>query len=125
MEKILESLTSTDEKKNKDLLPEAKRYKELVLDAAQKYGKQEFQFMNAKMKISETGVSYDYSQCGDTELAEWEVQATELKAKIDARKKMLQTISDKGMTIVTEQGEGITVYPPAKKSTTSVICSLK
>lgn len=120
IEKIIEEMTST-----KDGNEIAKRYKQLVLDAAEKYGQKEFTFSNSKIKIGEVGSKYDYSKCGDTELAEWNQQAAELKVKIDARQKMLQTVPEKGMTIVTEAGEGITVYRPAKSSTTAVIVTLK
>jgi hypothetical protein len=126
IEKIIEGLTSTDEKKNKDNLPFAKKYKSLVLEAAEKYGQKEFEFMNSKIKIGETGTKYDYSNCGDVELEAWSKQADELAEKIKARQEMLRTIPQKGMLITNEEtGETYQVYPPAKSSTTNITLTLK
>lgn len=126
MEKIIEGLTSTDEKKNKDTAAAAKRYRELVVEAAEKFGTKEFEFMNAKVKIGETGTKYDYSQCGDPELAEWAKQHKELSDKIKARQELLQKVSEKGMPMIYENtGEVFTAYPAAKSSTTNVIITLK
>lgn len=126
MEKIIEGITSTDEKKNKESAPLAKRYKKALVEAAEKYGAKEFEFMNSKIKIGETGTKYDYSQCGDPELAEWTNRANELATKIKARQELLQNTPVKGMTIVNaETGEANTVYPPSKSSSTNVIVTLK
>lgn len=126
MEKIIEGITSTDEKKNKDAAPLAKRYKAALVEAAEKFGAKEFEFMNAKIKIGETGTKYDYSQCGDAELAQWTAEAALLAEKIKARQELLQKTSSKGMTLVNEEtGETFTVYPPSKSSSTNVIVTLK
>lgn len=126
MEKIIEGITSTDEKKNKEAAPLAKRFKTAVLEAAEKFGAKEFEFMNAKIKIGETGTKYDYSQCNDPELAEWTEQHAKLAEKIKARQELLQKTSAKGMTLVNEgTGETYTVYPPSKSSSTNVIVTLK
>lgn len=126
IEKIIDELTNTDEKKNKDGFGIAKRYKALVLDAAEKFGSKEFEFCNSKIKIGEVGSKYDYSQCGDVELADWNIKAAEIKAKIDARQKLLQSVPQKGMMITNEEtGETFNVFPPSKSSTTSVIVTLK
>lgn len=126
MEKIIESLTSTDEKKNKDGIELAKMYRRLTLEAAEKYGAREFEFMNSKIKIGETGTKYDYSQCGDPELAVWQSHALELAEKIKARQSLLQTVPAKGMIITVEEtGETATVYPPSKSSTTNIVVTLK
>lgn len=126
MEKIIEGITSTDEKKNKEAAPLAKRYKQAVVEAAEKFGAKEFEFMNAKIKIGETGTKYDYSKCNDPELAEWTAKATELAAKIKERQELLQKAPVKGMTILNEEtGEACTVYPPSKSSSTNVIVTLK
>lgn len=126
VEKIIEGITSTDEKKNKDAAPLAKRFKLAVLEAAEKYGAKEFEFMNAKVKIGETGTKYDYSQCNDPELAEWTAQQTLLAEKIKARQELLQKTPLKGMSILNEEtGETYTVFPPSKSSSTNVIVTLK
>lgn len=120
MEKIIEGLTDAK------LSPFASRYKELVLDAAEKYGSKEFDFHNSRIKIGEVGTKYDYSKTGDIELAGWVEEMAALKTKIDARQKMLQTIPSKGLVITDEDtGETNTVYPASKTSTTAITMTLK
>jgi len=126
IEKIIDEMTNTDEKKNKDGFNIAKRYMSLVLDAAEKYGSKEFEFNGAKIKIGEVGSKYDYSKCDDPELSAWQNQMIELKEKIDKKQKLLQFAPSKGMIITNEEtGETYTAYPPSKSSTTSVIVTLK
>lgn len=104
----------------------AKRYSELVLVEALKHGQKSFEMFNAKVEIKETGVTYDYSKCEDSEINTMLVEFDELKEKIEKRQKFLQTVSPKGLIIVDpESGETNTVYPPAKMSTTSIAISLK
>lgn len=101
-------------------------YKSILLDAAQKYGAKSFDYGTAKFEIKEVGTKYDYSQTGDTLLIELEAKFAELSDQLKARQKFLQTVPASGMTIVIEEtGETITVYPPAKSSTTSVAVTLK
>lgn len=125
MEDIITRLTSTDEKKNKDFAA-AIRYRQLLLDAAEKYGQKSFEFNNAKIEIKETGTKYDYSLCGDLEYSDLIKQQIELDEKVKAKEKFLQVCSAKGVLITNEEtGETYTVYPPSKKSTTSVAVSFK
>jgi hypothetical protein len=126
IDKILDELTNTDEKKNKDGFHIAKRYKELVLDAAEKYGQKEFSYMGAKIKIGEVGTKYDYSKCNDPEILELQEKATELKEKIEKKTKFLQALPAEGVTITNEEtGETYKVYPAAKSSTTFITMTLK
>lgn len=123
-EDLIDRLTNTDEKKSKNW-QQAKAYKKRLLEAAEAYGQKEFQAFNGKFKISEVGVKYDYSQCNDPELIELEKTVKEATDALKERQKFLQTIPQKGMDIITKDGEAITVYPPARSSTTSVNVSLK
>lgn len=112
MEKIIEAINAD------------KQYRNLVLDAAEKYGQKEFDFGFSKIKIGEVGSKYDYSQCNDPELAELEAKAKEYSDKMKARQKFLQTVPTEGLDVRVGD-EIVTVYPPAKSSTTSVIVTLK
>lgn len=125
MQDIISCLTETDEKKNKSFLPLAKRYKALLLESAQKYGAKSFDFHNAKFEIKEVGTKYDYSQCNDNTLKDLETAYASLGESLKARQKFLQTVPVSGMTLVTEDGEAVTVYPPSKSSQTSVAVTLK
>ena len=126
MDKILDELTNIDETKNKDGFHIAKRYKKLVLEAAEKYGQKEFQYMGAKIKVGEVGTKYDYSKCNDPEILELQKQAAELKEKIDKKTKFLQALPIEGVSVVNEEtGETYNIYPAAKSSTTFITMSLK
>lgn len=126
IEKILDGLTNTDETKNRANFLNAKKYKEFVLDAAKKYGQKKFDFSNSIVEIKEMGTKYDWSKCGDEKLLQDMAQLTELADKIKNRQELLKLIPEKGLTEVdTDSGETITVYPPAKSSTTGVQITLK
>lgn len=101
-------------------------YKKSVLDAAEKQGQKSFEYMNSKVEIKEAGVRYDFEKCNDKE---WEVlDANNRSAQyhLKEREKFLMTIPAKGLEIVdTFTGEMVTIYPPAKSSTTTVAITLK
>lgn len=99
-------------------------YKSYLLDQAAKYGKR-FEYINAQFEVKEMGVKYDYSNCGDGEMAALLLQETELKDKIKKRGEFLKTIPVSGMTIVNENGGEVeTIYPPTKTSTTAISVKL-
>lgn len=118
MENIIEIFT--DRKKYPET---AKDYQGLILDAAEKYGKK-FSYQNAEFSIKEVGSSYDFSQCGDPIIASLLAQQELIKKQVDARKEFLKTVPSSGLDIRVDD-ELVTVYPPAKSSTTSVAVSLK
>ncbi len=70
----------------------------------------------AKAEAAELGTEYDYSLCDDPELADLTQKAEKAKTALDARKKFLQGLT-KSTTIVTDDGEIVTVNPAVKKST--------
>ena len=56
-------------------------YKAILLDEAQKHGKS-FDYQTAKIDIREVGVKYDYSDCGNSELAALYDQQKAIEARI-------------------------------------------
>jgi hypothetical protein len=98
-------------------------YKELTLDEAYKYGKT-FEHYNAKFEIKEMGVKYDYSVCNDPVYNKLKAQLTVLEDDIKAREKYLKAIPTSGVETLFED-EVVTLYPPAKSSTTSITVNLK
>lgn len=98
-------------------------YKELTLDEAYKYGKT-FEQYNAKFEIKEMGVKYDYGACNDPIMNDLLVQQAELEERIKERQKFLKAIPAKGLETLIED-EVITLYPPAKSSTTTISVNLK
>jgi len=124
MEDIITQLTSTDEKKNKNITA-AIAYKTMLLAAAETYGKK-FQLHNAEFSIKEVGTAYDWSKCDDLELQTLLLEQEAIKEKIKAKQDFLKTVPQSGILVTNEaSGETYKVYPPAKSSTTSVAVSLK
>jgi hypothetical protein len=100
-------------------------YKAILLDEAVKHGKS-FQYHTAKVDIRETGVKYDYSQCGNSELAALYDQQKAIEAEIKSIETYHKGLPAAGLQVVNpETGEVETHYPPVKTSTTSVAVTLK
>lgn len=95
--------------------------KDVILQEAEKYGKS-FDKGNANFRIQETGTTYDYAGCGDVE---WEQIDGNIKAfteKKKARETFLKSITGE-MTVFGE--DGAQIMPAVKRSTTSVVITLK
>jgi hypothetical protein len=113
LEDILKGLLANDE------------YRELVLAEMKKYGNKTFEYGNAEVSVKETGVKYNYAMCNDPIYADLQRQQLELKAQMEDREKFLKTLPGKGMDVLLEGGELVTMYPPSKSSTTSPVVKLK
>lgn len=101
-------------------------YKSAVLEAAEKYGQKSFDYQNSKVEIKETGVKYDYSKCNDPEWELLEQQCLSFSEGLKQREAFLKTVPGKGLEILNGiTGELVTIYPPAKSSTTSIAITLK
>ena len=98
-------------------------YKTLLLDEASKYGKS-FEHLNAKFEVKEMGVKYDYSVCNDPTYNKLKAQLTVIEDELKAREKYLKAIPPQGVQTLLED-EVVTIYPPAKSSTTSITVNLK
>jgi len=98
-------------------------YRDLLVTEAAKYGKN-FEHHNAKFEIKETGVKYNYENCGDPILQSLEQQFEAIETQLKDRQKFLRAIPEAGMEILVDD-ELIKVYPPIKTSTTSVTINLK
>jgi hypothetical protein len=104
---------------------EDKIYRRLVLDEAMKFGETHFDYRNAGIAIKETGVRYDYSKCNDPAYIELLETFNHASKLLEEREKFLKTLPEKGMDIITQDGEAIKIYPPAKSSSTSTVVTLK
>lgn len=98
-------------------------YKTLLLDEASKYGKS-FEHLNAKFEVKEMGVKYDYSVCNDPTYNKLKAQLTIIEDELKSREKYLKAIPPQGVQTLLED-EVVTLYPPAKSSTTSITVNLK
>lgn len=95
------------------------RFKELVRDEACKTPKGFVSNSGAKIELVETGTSYDFSKCNDSELLSLEASLSKVKENLEKRKSFLKTVPLSGLDIITEDGEAIKIYPPSKTSTSS------
>ena len=123
MEDIINTITNTSPKDNKNFAL-AVKFKEAILDAAQKQGK-EFEYESAKFRVGEAGAKFDYSKCGDNETLEMMEEVKRLSTEVKARQDLLKMMPIEGMKKVDKYGEVCMIYPPSKTSTTTLFCTLK
>ena len=91
-----------------------------TVTACERFGNDKPEYAGAKMSVTEAGVRYDYSMCGDTKYNELVAQRVELEAQIKAREEFLKHIDGKQTIVDDATGEVMTLYPPARTSTTSL-----
>jgi len=102
-----------------------KEIKQNILAEAEAYPERSFDFQGVKMEKAETGVSYDYSVCGDPVHDQRESIMNAAKSLLDERKEFLKALKEP-VTIVDEgSGEVVTIRPPSKKSTSSIKVSIR
>ena len=94
------------------------RMKDAVLSEIEKYGK-ERSWNGATVKIKETGVSYDHSNCNDPVYARLIEERMLLDAKIKEREAFLKTVPDNTTVIDDETGEIYTIHPAIRMAKTS------
>lgn len=95
--------------------------RDITLRELSKYGKRQ-SFGDCTLEEAESGVRYDYSECGDSILNELEAQKAAIEIEIKARQAMLKHIPISGMASP-ETGE--MVYPPARSSKTVIKTTFK
>ena len=93
-------------------------YKDYILNEVSKYGKAHTTASGTKLEVAEFGTKYDYTQTGDIELIDLELQKAIIDFKIKERQTLLKAI--KSPTDVRFGDQLITLYPAAKTSTTSI-----
>ena len=100
-------------------------YKGILLDEAAKYGKS-FEYKTATVEVKEVGIKLDYSQCGNSTLADLYCQAEAIAARIKELETYHKGLPASGVEVLDPvSGELEKHYPPAKSSTTSVAFTLK
>lgn len=97
------------------------KVRDITLRELSKYGKKQT-FGDCTLEEVEAGVKYDYSACGDSELAELYKMRLMIDESIKQREAFLKTIPIKGI-VNPETGE--LVYPPLKTSKTTIKTTFK
>jgi hypothetical protein len=102
-----------------------KQFSDYVRDEIAKNGKQ-IETQSAKLELAETGVKYNFDNCGDAIYQQLEQQLQSIEADLKDRKEFLKTVPLSGLSIINEQtGEVCTIYPPSKQSTSTYKITLK
>ncbi len=91
---------------------------------ALQYGDKPFGYFGSEMHFTATKTEYNYSNCNDPIYKELEHQMKEPDEKLKERQKFLKAIKD-SQTIVTGDGEVVTVYPPIKRQWDGVKTTIK
>ena len=101
------------------------RLRDAAVTEACKYKEKEISVFGSIFKVTESGVSYDYSGCGDPIWEELKAHADSAIKALKDRETFLRAI--KGSETVVDRGSGeiVTVSEPLRKSTTTVQCSIK
>jgi len=76
---------------------------------------------NCEISKREAGVKYDYSSCGDPVWNELKEQSDAIQVKIKERESILKQLKEKLVSVDVRTGEVIELYPPLKKSTTTIV----
>lgn len=100
-------------------IPEDKEFTSMVRDEVAKHGKAAITARGVKIELAEVGSTYDFSQCNDPELARLEEIVKQAADRLKERKEFLKTVPGKGIEVLADGGELVTVYPPGKSSKSS------
>ena len=93
-------------------------YRDYIYNEISKHGKSHTTESGTKIELAEVGVKYDYAQTGDMTLIDLELQKAIIENKIKERQTFLKAISKPIEVLFAD--EVVTLYPPAKTSTSSV-----
>lgn len=98
-----------------------KAVKDTVIDYVERRGERgEVNTRECQVRVVESGVKYDYSECGHMKLDELYERRKELDAAIKSEEAFVKGLREP-MTVVDEEtGEVNRIYPPSKSSTTTV-----
>lgn len=104
----------------------SKEFVDYVRDEVSKNGSNITASSGAKIELAETGVKYDFTNCGDLILQELNHAAEVIESHLAERKDFLKKCPVSGTTLIHEEtGEAYTVYPPVKSSTSSYKVTLR
>jgi hypothetical protein len=99
-------------------------FKAMTLEEARKYPDKVIEMYNATFQIKEQGTKYDYSVCNDPVLKALHEQQDTIDQQVKEREAFLKTVPVQGLETLIED-ELVTLFPPAKTSTTGITTTLK
>ena len=96
------------------------RVRDMVMERVTRDGK--VTLGDTLLEVVESGVRYDFSECGDAELEELMRLRADLDNAIKKRQKMLRSLPISGMA---DPNTGAMVYPPSKTSKATIKTTIK
>lgn len=112
-------------KKALETIEENEEFKQCVMNETDKYQKSELlNLFNAKIEIRETGVKYDFSECGLPEYNEIDKHIETLTLRKKTLETRLKSISEPEQFIDPQSGEMVMLKPPTKQSKNSVVITI-
>ena len=97
---------------------------ELSIDEYDKYSEKEVIYKGVKLVKKEAGTKYDFSNCGDVHWERYNSDIILLTNSKKERESFLKTIENNLNIIDQETGEVYELFPPSKKSTTTISVSI-
>ena len=97
----------------------------MARDEAEKFGTKNFEFLGTNIQLIESGVKYDFSNCGDIELEQMLAEQDSLAERIKARKDIVKNIKGKMILVNESTGESYEVIAPVKSSTSTIKITFK
>ena len=91
-----------------------------TISECEKNGREGALYNGARMIVAEAGVRYDFSVCKDPKWSDLAAQKATIEAQLKERETFLRAIPGSQTIVNEETGEVVTVYPPAKTSSTTV-----
>lgn len=121
VEKLKEVISGNSQSKNPLEKEGDKEFRDMVREAISRYEGAKFTTpRGATFQNCETGHKFDFSKTEDFLLPQLEQKLEEAKAAVDQRKEYLKALPPLGMEQLNNAtGEMVTIYPPAKSSTSS------
>lgn len=95
-----------------------------TLTEARLYPGASFEVYGAMVSKVPVRTEYLYDKCSDPELAYLQLVSDRAKEALDKRKEFLKALT-KSETIITEDGEKVTINPPEKKQTDGLKITIK
>lgn len=97
----------------------------LAVEEISKFPQGTAEMNGATFQTMEAGISYDFSLCGDPIHTELMQTLEKAKTSIKKREDFLKGINGHETIVIEGTGEIVTIYPPSKKSSTTIKITIK
>jgi hypothetical protein len=99
--------------------------KDAMIDEASKFGREQIVVNGVEMKVQETGVKYDYTNCNHPRWEGLKAKQESINDELKEVEAILKANKSSWLYVDEETGETFEVKPPIKTSTTTIVCWIK